>query len=248
MPIVDNNGVPIYYETEGNGPPLVLLHGSFCSLENWGDYGYVEVLRKTHRLILLDSRGHGRSGKLHDSASYNLASRVSDVVAVMDDLNIETAHFMGYSMGGWIGFGLAQYVPQRFRSMILGGAHPFAENMSRFRTMLPREAGAFLALLEPAFGVHLIPALRERMLTNDLDALASLTTDRDDFSKVLPTMRMPCLLLVGGADPRLEQVRQCAKLMPNVTLVTQPDCGHVPTFARSDLSLPHIASFLARHS
>ncbi len=244
MPHANNEGLSIYYEVEGEGPPLVLLHGSFGSLDDWRDFGYVHALKQRHQLILMDSRGHGRSDKPYEVAVYDVASRASDVIAVLDDLEIQTTDFMGYSMGGWIGFGLAKYVPDRVRSLILGGAHPFQENMQAFRAMLPKEPSAFLALLEPAFGEHLLPAMRERLVTNDLDALHALTLDREDFSEVLPTMRMPCLLFAGSTDPRLPQVKESARHMPNAIFFSPMDCGHVAALGRSDLVLPHLRMFL----
>jgi pimeloyl-ACP methyl ester carboxylesterase len=244
VPQSNNNGLSIHYEVEGEGPPLVLHHGSFGSVDDWRDFGYVGALKGRRTLILMDSRGHGKSHKPPDPAEYSLASRASDVIAVLDDLGIRKADFMGYSMGGWIGFGLARYAADRFRSLILGGAHPFQENMQAFRAMLPKEPNEFLALLEPAFGVHLVPAMRERMVTNDLDALHALTLDREDFSDVLPTMRMRCLLFAGSTDPRLPQVEECARRMPNVTFFSPMDCGHVAALGRSDLVLPHLRVFL----
>lgn len=246
MPQASNEGLSIYYEVEGTGPPLVLLHGSFGSLDDWRDFGYVAALKDHYRLILMDSRGHGKSDKPHDPGMYSLALRASDVVAVLDDLEIQRADFVGYSMGGWIGFGLARYAPARVRSLTLGGAHPFQENMQPFRAMLPKEPSAFLALLEPAFGVHLTPSMRDRVVTNDLDALHALTLDRDDLSGVLETMRMPCLLFAGGADPRLPRVEECAQRMPNATFFSLMDCGHVAAIARADLVLPHLRIFLGQ--
>jgi len=137
VPKTSNNSILIHYEVEGNGSPLVLCHGSFGSLEDWRQFGYVDALADRHKLILIDSRGHGKSDKPHDPASYSLDLRASDIIAVLDELNIQTADFIGYSMGGWIGFGLARYAPDRFRSLILGGAHPFAEDMNAFRSLVP---------------------------------------------------------------------------------------------------------------
>jgi len=126
MPYANNQGVQIHYEVEGNGPPLVLLHGLSETYEIWRISSYVESLKKEYRLILVDARGHGDSDKPHDSEAYTMKSMVSDVVAVLDDLKISKAHFLGYSMGGWIGFGIAKYSPQRFHSLIIGGMHPYA--------------------------------------------------------------------------------------------------------------------------
>ncbi len=246
MPQADNKGVSIHYEVEGEGPPLVLHHGSFGSLRDWGDFGYVAGLKDRRRLILMDARGHGQSAKPHDRADYSLAARVGDVVAVLDDLAVQKADFLGFSMGGWIGFGLALHAPERFSSLILGGAHPFAENMQPFRSLLPESPAELPARLEPFFGDCLLPAMRERMAANDIQALRALTFDRADFSQVLPKMPMPCLLFVGDADPRLPQVEDCARRMPDASLLALKGCGHVQAFGRSAQVLPHVQGFLDR--
>lgn len=100
MPYADNNGVRIHYKVEGEGRPLVLQHGSTSSIQAWYQNGYVEPLKPHYQLILVDARGHGDSDKPHDRALYALPLRVSDIVAVLDDLNIQKAHYWGYSMGG----------------------------------------------------------------------------------------------------------------------------------------------------
>jgi len=109
MPYVDNKGIRIHYEVEGRGPPFVLIHGLGHSLQDWYDNGYVESLKKDYRLILVDVRGHGFSDKPHDSKEYTMKLLVSDLVAVLDDLKISKAHFLGYSRGGRICFGIAKH-------------------------------------------------------------------------------------------------------------------------------------------
>ena len=121
MPYVDSSGVSIHYHVEGDGPPLVLQHGLTSSLQNWYAYGFVEELQKEYRVIMVDARGHGRSGKPHDPKGYGLKLRVNDVLAVMDDLGVSKAHYMGYSMGGRIGFGIVLHALDRFHSLIIGG-------------------------------------------------------------------------------------------------------------------------------
>ena len=121
MPYVDSSGVSIHYHVEGDGPPLVLQHGLTSSLQNWYAYGFVEELQKEYRVIMVDARGHGRSGKPHDPKGYDLKLRVNDVLAVMDDLGVSKAHYMGYSMGGRIGFGIVLNALDRFHSLIIGG-------------------------------------------------------------------------------------------------------------------------------
>ena len=99
-------------------------HGFTSSLKNWYAYGYVEPLKADPRLILIDARGHGESDKAHDPAQYELELRVNDVVSLLDELGIDKAHFLDYSMGWRIGFGIAIHAPERVNSLIIGGMHP----------------------------------------------------------------------------------------------------------------------------
>ena len=245
VPYVNNQGVRIHYEVVGAGPPLVLHHQTFGSLESWQDFGYLNALKRDRQLILMDARGHGASDKPHDPSAYSLPLRVGDVTAVLDDLGIGQTDYFGYSLGGWIGFGLARCAPLRLRSLILGGAHPYAENMQVFRDMMPQDPGAFIAMLEKVFGPHMTPAIRARLLANDLKALLVLTQDRDSLADVLPTMTMPCLLFAGDADPRLPRVQECSKELSNGTFFAVPASDHLASFDRSDLVLPHVRAFLA---
>jgi pimeloyl-ACP methyl ester carboxylesterase len=246
MPFVTNQGVRIHYETIGNGPVLVMHHGTRGSGADWIDRGYEDALKANHQVILPDARGHGQSDKPHDPTAYDLALRASDVVAVLDELGIQKADYFGYSMGGWIGFGLAKHAPDRFRSFIFGGAHPYAENMQPFRDFMPRDRDAFAAMVDQVFGNRLTPAMRTRLLANDLDALRALTQDRESNADVLPSMTMPCLLFVGELDPRIAQVRQCASDLPNATFFTLPECDHIAASAQSELVMPNLKAFLSK--
>src|SRR5215831_14546262 len=138
MPYIDNDGVRIHYQVEGEGPPLVLQHGFSESVVDWYEAGYVDALRSDYRLVLIDARGHGASDKPHDPDAYELERRVADVVAVLDGLAIEKAVFWGYSMGGWIGFGAAKYARQRIRALVIGGQHPYARSMEPLRLIIRR--------------------------------------------------------------------------------------------------------------
>ncbi len=124
MPYATNGGVRIWYEREGSGPPILLHHGFTASLEDWRDDGYVEMMKDDYELILMDPRGHGGSDKPHDPSAYARVTQVADVTAVLDDAGIEQAVYWGYSMGGRVGYGVAQYAPERFRALIIGGAQP----------------------------------------------------------------------------------------------------------------------------
>jgi pimeloyl-ACP methyl ester carboxylesterase len=101
MPIFDSAGVPIYFEDRGAGDPVVLVHGFASNADNnWGVTGWLDLLARSYRVVALDCRGHGKSGKPHDVADYAGTIMEDDVVRLMDHLSIRRALLMGYSMGG----------------------------------------------------------------------------------------------------------------------------------------------------
>jgi pimeloyl-ACP methyl ester carboxylesterase len=244
MPNAHNGGIRIHYEIEGAGPPLLLHHGTSGSGADWRDLGYVDALKHDYKLILIDARGAGASDKPHDAAAYDPALRAGDVVAVLDDLGVNQAHYFGYSLGGWVGFLLAKYAPDRFTSLILGGAHPYEENMQPARDRMPKETDAFMASMEQLYGSHLTRAMRGRLQRSDLLALGVMTQDRDSIADVLPGMKMPCLLFAGDADPRFARVQQCAAQLSNATFFSLPGRDHVGGLVAIDLVAPRITAFL----
>ena len=123
MPSFDNGAVEIAYLDEGEGDPILLVHG-FASTKNvnWVYPTWVSELRKNgRRVIALDNRGHGESAKLYDPAEYSIPIMASDVVALMDHLSIPRADIMGYSLGARMTAWLGLTKPERLRSAILGG-------------------------------------------------------------------------------------------------------------------------------
>ena len=249
MPYANNQGTNIHYHVEGDGPPLVLQHGFTSCLKSWYVHGYVEGLKENYRLILIDARGHGESDKPHDPNDYLLGLRVNDVLAVMDDLKIEKAHYLGYSMGGIIGFGIAQHAEDRFHSLIIGGMNPYAsgaESVQARVDLLSQGIEAYVAHSESQ-GEPLEPDRRAWLLANDPQALiAAITAPRglDDMAEVLPKMTMPCLLYCGDADGFYPGVKECMPHLPNATLATLPGLDHVQTSQASRQVLPHVQKFL----
>src|ERR1700712_1153464 len=123
MPSFHNGPLEIAYLDEGEGDPILLVHGFASSAHvNWVYPGWVSELKKNRRrVIALDNRGHGASSKLYDPEEYYLGIMAGDVTALMDHLNIERADIMGYSLGGRMTAYLAQSQPQRLRCAIFGG-------------------------------------------------------------------------------------------------------------------------------
>jgi pimeloyl-ACP methyl ester carboxylesterase len=123
MPKFHNGAVEIAYLDEGDGEPILLVHGFASSKNvNWVYPTWVSELRKGgRRVIALDNRGHGDSEKLYDPAQYSIPMMAGDVVALMDHLEIPRADVMGYSLGARMTAWLGARQPQRLRSAILGG-------------------------------------------------------------------------------------------------------------------------------
>ncbi len=117
----DSAGVKIHYTVEGKGEPVILIHGLYSSaMMNWGLPGITADLARNYQVIALDCRGHGQSDKPTAEGSYGV-QMVEDVVRLMDHLHLQSAHIVGYSMGGMIAMKLAVLHPARVRSTTLGG-------------------------------------------------------------------------------------------------------------------------------
>ena len=182
----DSNGVKIHYVIEGEGEPVVLIHGFTGSVPvQWGLPGILSKLSANYQVVALDNRGHGRSGKPHDPKQYG-PEMVGDVIRLLDHLQIKRAHIVGYSMGGFMTSYLLTAHPDRVITATLGGAGWSQADDTRlsFLTDLADslDAGKGIGPLI----VHLTPADRPKpteeqisainqmlMLTNDSKALAA---------------------------------------------------------------------------
>src|SRR3984957_19888436 len=123
MPSFTRDGVEIAFLDEGEGEPIVLIHGFASNKEvNWVGPGWVTALtRAGRRVIALDNRGHGQSTKLYDPAAYHSSIMAEDARALIEHLGLPRADVMGYSMGARITAFLALAHPERVRSAVLGG-------------------------------------------------------------------------------------------------------------------------------
>ncbi|MCX8065621.1 MAG: alpha/beta hydrolase, partial [Candidatus Hydrogenedentes bacterium] len=128
----DSNGCKIHYRVEGEGPPIILIHGYGVNADiNWRWNGIIRVLRKHYTVISIDVRGHGLSDKPENADAYGI-EMVNDILRLMDHLNIPKAYIMGYSMGGFITLKFVTMYPERVIKAVVGGAgyeKPDGENL-----------------------------------------------------------------------------------------------------------------------
>ena len=116
MPELNVNGIKMYYEIHGKGDPLILIMGLRRNLEWW--YCQIPSLPKHFKVIAFDNRGAGRSDK--PETDYSIRLFADDTAALMEALNVESAHILGISMGGYIAQELAINYPEKVRNLILG--------------------------------------------------------------------------------------------------------------------------------
>jgi pimeloyl-ACP methyl ester carboxylesterase len=245
MPFAYNGDIPIHYQVEGQGAPLVLHHGYASSAQIWRRAGYAEALGDDYTLILVEARGHGASAKPHAVGDYALRLRVGDVVAVLDAVGVPRAHFFGYSMGGWIGFGMTKYAPKRLSSLTVGGSHPYGENCGPFREIDGEEPTAFIDALETLIGERLSSKAERLILANDLRALAAAAQPQVCNEGVPLNLPVPCLLFAGEEDRRHPLVKTAAEEIPRAIFFSLPGLGHLQAFMQTNLVLPRVKAFLS---
>jgi pimeloyl-ACP methyl ester carboxylesterase len=259
----DSNGVKIRYTVQGEGEPVILVHGFTASIEtNWGQPGLIAELTKDFRVIAIDARGHGKSGKPHDPAAYG-ATMMEDVIRLMDHLGILKAHIAGYSMGGGITLQAVATYPDRFYSAVLGGSgwvppgSPFEGMMTVLADSLEqgKGLGPLINALNPAGQPPPTPeqiaAINERLLaTNDALALAAVIRG-NKFNKQITADRVkaiqvPMLAVVGEIDPIKAAVDGMKNVTTGLEVVVLPGKDHLTAVADPQLAAT-MHEFLLKH-
>jgi 3-oxoadipate enol-lactonase len=120
MPQIRVNGVDLYYETAGEGPPVLFLHGLGSSIRDWENQ--IPEFGRSYRVIALDMRGHGRSSK--PAGPYSVAQFAADAIELLRTLHATPSHIVGLSMGGMIAFQMAVDSPAAVRSLVIANSGP----------------------------------------------------------------------------------------------------------------------------
>ncbi len=225
----------IHHEVVGEGHPLVLVHGwGASSRRNWVDLGWVDVLAPVRRLVLVDSRGHGRSDPAPTQSGYGYAAMGEDVLQVMDELGLAEADLFGYSMGAFIGVWLLGHHPERFTSMVLGGIGDETEESAATCHLI----AASLRAADPASITDPVGRAYRRYVdadpSNDREALAMAALEmwpqgypRALGGPGLADVEVPVLLVDGADDhPYVDTVGLLAAAIPTAELVTIPATDH----------------------
>jgi pimeloyl-ACP methyl ester carboxylesterase len=228
--ILSTDGVTIatYEAGDPEGPPVLAVHGFASSgLLNWGATGWLRDLgRSGFRVIAIDQRGHGASGKPHDPASYTMDSLVGDVLQVLDTYMLDEVAFVGYSLGARVGWQSALQLPSRISRAVLGGI-PHGDPLSRFRL---DEARAFISDGAPVTDRLTATYLNMAggIVGNDLSALVSLVEGMR--GGVQPDAAAPpahpVLFATGSEDPVIAGSRALAAACPASEFLEIPGRDH----------------------
>ncbi|HSL69514.1 MAG TPA: alpha/beta fold hydrolase [Longimicrobiales bacterium] len=259
--VFDSNGILIHYIEQGQGEPIVLIHGNLGSAERWVRSGVLANLARDYRVIALDLRGFGKSGKPHDPKQYGRELGL-DVVRLLDHLEINRAHIVGYSMGAAIAAHLLTSHPERVLTATLGGgAGWFTWTTADFDQADLEAAEWEQGRFGPARYATVLKSwptdepkpseeyARQRMqaaLDNpefDRCAQAALRRSFRDLTYT-PTqaaaVTVPTLGIAGSADPNLAILRQLKSVRPALNLVVIEGATHAG--ARGAMSRPEFVA------
>ena len=248
MPRFAHEDVEIAFLDEGEGEPIVLIHGFASNKEvNWVSPGWVTTLtRAGRRVIALDNRGHGQSTKLYEPAAYHSAIMAQDVRALLDHLALPRADIMGYSMGARIAAFLALADPRRVRAAVLGGLGiHLVEGVGLPETIaLALEAPARADVTDPTGFMFRSFAEQTK---SDLRALAAcMRGSRQTLSAAeVGRIAVPLLVAVGSKDRIAGSPQALAALIPGARALEIPGRDHM--LAVGDRAFKQgVLEFLAR--
>ncbi|MGQ3892349.1 alpha/beta fold hydrolase [Legionella sp. CNM-4043-24] len=187
------NGVQVWYATYGRGQPIILLHGGLANSNYWGKQ--VPILARHYKVIVMDSRGHGRSTRNDQRYSYDLMA--SDVLGLMDYLHIKKAAIVGWSDGAILGLHIAIYHPKRLTKLFAYGANSDPAGVksdifksSVFKAYIARTRNEYEELSPTPKGYNTL-----------FDKLSNMSATQPDFTKEqLKKITVPVWIVDGDHD------------------------------------------------
>ncbi|MBV9458598.1 MAG: alpha/beta fold hydrolase [Bradyrhizobium sp.] len=249
MPNIDRDGVNIYFEVHGDGPPLILTHGYSSTSAMW--QGQVEALSKHHKLILWDMRGHGRSDYPNDGALYSEALTVGDIAALLDEVGAKKAIVGGLSLGGYMSLAFYRAHPERVSALLIIDTGPGFKKDDARAAWNKRALDTAERFDREGLEV-LKSASCERSSVSHRDArglaLAArgMLTQRDArVIEVLPEIKVPSLVVVGADDaPFLAASDYMAAKIPGAQKAVIPAAGHAVNIDQPEAFIEAVLPFL----
>ena len=250
MPFFDRDGVRIYYEDHGQGPPILLSHGYSVTCRMWE--GQIGVLASRYRVIVWDMRGHGESDDPDDPAAYSEALTVEDMAALLRLCEIDGAVIGGLSLGGYMSLAFHAAHPEMVRALMLFDTGPGFRNAEARRAWNERaqqrardlETCGFAALGES----DEVRMSKHRSARGLAGAARGMLAQADDNHIIagLDKIAVPTLVLVGAGDAHfLAAADYMARKIPGAVRVTIPDAGHASNLHQPAAFNRAVQDFLA---
>ena len=214
------NGVKIWYSEFGSGEPVILLHGGLANANYWGNQ--VPILARLYHVIIMDSRGHGRSTRNDQPFGYDLMA--CDVLALMDFLKIEKVAIVGWSDGAIIGLDLAIHHPERVARLFA-----FAANSDPSGVKDVNQSPVFRAFVARAEKEYDQLSPTPGGYKSFLDEITKMWATQPDFTaEQLQSIAVPTAIVDGDHDGAIERENTefMAKEIPGAKLIIQPSVSH----------------------
>ncbi len=254
------NGIRLYYEEKGDGPPIIFIHGLGDSGDGWRFQ--TEAFSKSFRTIVLDQRGHRRSED--GDTTITLDHLREDIITLLDYLNIDKAHFVGHSMGAKVTQEIIAHYQDRFLTMTLcstcadfGNVEEFLKpRLERIATMDMEQLGAAVAQAAclpdfPERKPHVFQEMLKVFQANRKEPYAQCTAiigdPRCDHRTALAKVKVPTLIMVGIEDKTtpVRDAQALNLLIPGSFLVIIPQAAHMIPIENPQAVNMALARFLA---
>lgn len=252
MPLLDRDGVHLYYEVHGTGPTVLLTHGYSATSAMWKPN--LAALAQQYRLIVWDMRGHGQSDSPPDPAAYSEEATVGDMVALLEAQGVRQAVVGGLSLGGYMSLAFYLAHPDRVRALMLFDTGPGYKN-DEARAGWNRRAEETARALETrglaALGRSAeVVASSHRSAQGLAHAARGMLAQRDArVIGALEAITVPTLVLAGAKDePFLAATEYMARKIPGATKVIIPDAGHAANLDQPEAFNQAVLAFLGRVS
>ena len=249
MALLDRDGVKIYYEVYGEGPPLLLSHGYSSSSHMWA--GQREALGKHFRVITWDMRGHGRSDYPSDPHAYSQALTVEDMEAILDAVGAKEAVVGGLSLGGYMSLAFRLAHPHRVKALLIFDTGPgfrndeARENWNNYAHQSAErfEKEGLNRLQDSGNETRHAPHRDASGLAHA--ARGMLTQKNARVINSLPEIVVPTLVLAGANDkPFLAATDYMAAKIPGAKKVVIPDAGHAANIDQPEAFNKAVLEFL----
>ena len=195
----DVNGVHLYYETNGSGRPMILLHGGLFSTENFDPI--LPQLAANHRVIAVDLQGHGRTADVDRPLDVRLMAE--DIAALIGHLELDRPDVVGYSLGGGVALFTAANHPELVGKLVITSAHAWRDAI--YAEMLPQQAAVSSAAVEflkdtPMYALYQRVAPRPEDFGRLLDKIGASMAKDFNFSDVIAGLQVPTMIACADAD------------------------------------------------